>query len=312
MGMKAEAYLGIEIGGTKLQLVSADTCGNITRRVAIQVNREGGASGILAEIQHVLREWRDDFQWLAVGVGFGGPVERGSGVVAASFHISGWDGFPLGAWLAERTGVPVVVENDTNAAAFGEWKLGAGAGANPLFYTNSGSGVGGGLVVDGVIYHGAPPGEVEFGHLRLNKQGRTVEHAASGWALDLAVREAASGESAILASLIGSIKGGEARHLRAALDLCDAAASRILRETGGDLAYALSHVVHLFHPERIVLGGGVANIGEPWRDAVAAALPSCLMRAFLPGPEICLTALGEDAVPIGAVACAMEIYQERS
>jgi glucokinase len=303
--MKTSAYLGIEIGGTKLQLVAADTLGKIIQREPIQVDQAGGAEGILGEIRRVLDSWRDQYQWLAAGVGFGGPVERDSGVVAASFHITGWDGFPLGAWLNEQTGVPVAIENDTNAAAFGEWKLGAGAGVNPLFYTNSGSGVGGGLVVDGAIYHGAPPGEAEFGHLRLDKAGRTVEQAASGWALDLAVREAAHAGSSVLASMVGSEKGGEARHLKAALELSDPAAISILRNAAEDLAYALSHVVHLFHPERIVLGGGVSNIGEPWREAVAAALPSFLMKAFVPGPEVSLTTLGEDAVPIGAVACAM-------
>jgi len=107
-----------------------------------------------------------------------------------------------------------------------------------------------------------------------------------------------------LGQLVGDSVGGEAKHLGAALAAGDAAARRILDETAEDLAFALSHAVHLFHPEVIVMGGGLSEVGEPLRHAIEQALPRFVMEAFLPGPKVCLARLGEDAVPVGALILA--------
>jgi len=176
-----------------------------------------------------------------------------------------------------------------------------------VFYVTLGSGVGAGLVVDGQLYHGAKPGEAELGHLRLDREGTTLESRCSGWAVDARIRElAAQQPAATLARLAAGRTGGEAKHLKAALAENDLGAQRILRETASDLAFGLSHAVHLFHPAVIILGGGLALVGERLRDAVARALPPLLMEVFRPGPELVLAALGEDAVPVGALELARE------
>jgi len=107
--------------------------------------------------------------------------------------------------------------------------------------------------------------------------------------------------SSPLAGLIGNAPGGEAAHLSAALQQGDAAAVRILNEFAEDLAFGLSHAVHLFHPQIIVLGGGLSNVGEPLQARVRNALTGFIMEAFRPGPEIVLSKLGEDAVTVGAL-----------
>jgi glucokinase len=207
--------------------------------------------------------------------------------------------------LRSLTGASVVVENDSNSAALGEALRGAGRGFNPAFYFNMGSGVGSGLVMDGKIYHGAKPGEAEFGHLLLDRDKTTVESQCSGWAVDKKIRalKTTVPESA-LNRLVGEQTGGEAKHLAAALQEGDAAAQRILHETAQDLAFALSHIVHLFHPEVIVMGGGLSLVGEPLRAAIENALHGFVMEAFAPGPRVCLGELGEDAVPVGALLLA--------
>jgi glucokinase len=240
-----------------------------------------------------------------VGVGFGGPVDWRTGQICCSVHVEGWSGFPLGAWLEELAGAPASVENDANTAALAEARFGAGAEFDPIFYTNSGTGVGGGLIVRSEIYHGAPPGEAEFGHLRLDEQGTIVEDRCSGRAVDARVRElAVAHPGSALARLSRASPGGEARHLRAALEQDDAVALDLLRATARTLAFALSHVTHLFHPAAIVLGGGLSLIGESWRQAVARELPQFLMPALLPGPAVLLSALSEDVVPRGALELA--------
>jgi glucokinase len=129
-----------------------------------------------------------------VGIGFGGPVDRSRGVVATSFHVSGWGDFPLVAWVRDQlagddAGLPVVLENDANAATLAEAIAGAGAGSRIVFYTNAGSGIGAGVVVNGMLYHGRQGGELELGHLRLTPGGGILETLASGWALDRRVGE---------------------------------------------------------------------------------------------------------------------------
>jgi glucokinase len=297
--------LAIEIGGTKLQLVVGDAAGNILHRKRLTVNPAEGAPGIRRQIEQSLPDLLHAFPIHRVAVGFGGPVDWRRGRIACSHQIEGWSDFDLAGWLQPLVGVPVFVENDSNLAALGEATRGAGAGFNPVFYFNLGSGVGGGLVVNGAVYHGAPPGEVEFGHLRLDRSWATVESMCSGWAVDARIRALQTTEPAsALCQLIGNVPGGEAKHLAAAVAQGDSAARRVLQTTAEDVAFALSHAVHLFHPEIIILGGGLAGVGEPLRAAIAAALPQFVMEVFRPGPCVALAALGEDAVPVGALELA--------
>ncbi len=227
------------------------------------------------------------------------------GKICCSHHIEGWSDFELGKWLEGLTGAPVFVDNDANVAALGEAFHGTGFGANPVFYVTLGSGVGGGLIVDGRIYHGATPGEVEIGHVRLDRVGTILESRCSGWSVDARIRALADTEPAsVLVQLSREKPGNEARHLAEALRRKDGAARRILREVADDLAFGLSHVTQLFHPEVIILGGGLSNLGEPLRAEVAQALRPLVMKAFAPGPRFCLAKLAEDAVPVGALSLA--------
>ncbi len=298
-------FFGIEIGGTKLQIVAGDQAGLIEERFRFAVQPAEGAGGIRRQIEATLRDLLPRRKPAAIGVGFGGPVDWRQGVICCSHHIAGWSEFALGRWLRDLTGAPVYIDNDANVAALGEARHGAGAGFNPVFYITLGSGVGGGLVLDGGIYHGARPGEVEIGHVRLDRTGIILESRCSGWAVDAKVREAvAANASCLLARLAGNARRGEAKFLAAALAGGDADARRILDEVAADLGFGLSHVVQLLHPEVVVLGGGLSLMGEPLRAAVERSLPPWVMEAFHPGPKIVLAGLGEDAVPVGALELA--------
>jgi glucokinase len=298
-------YLGIEIGGTKLQLVAGDAAARITARVRLNVDQARGGAGIREQIQRALPNLLEQAQPAGIGVGFGGPVDSATGHICCSHQIEGWSEFPLGDWLRGLTGLPVRVDNDANTASLGEAQRGAGRGHNPVFYVTLGSGVGGGLVVDGRIYHGAKPGEAEIGHVRLDRSGVIVEDRCSGWAVDRKIRDACARElHSALTRLTANLTSGQARALVPALAQDDALARQILAEVADDLAFGLSHVTQLMHPEVIVLGGGLSLVGEPLRVAVASALQRYVMEAFAPGPRVVLAGLGEDAVPVGALLLA--------
>jgi len=313
----APLAVGIEIGGTKLQTALVGDDGAVHTRRADRVDPAAGAAGIrdalagqLAGLLDTARAagWRP----AAVGIGFGGPVDRSRGVVATSFHVGGWGQFPLAAWVAEQVrgplgDVPCVLENDSNAAALAEATHGAGRGARVVVYSNSGSGIGAGLVIDGRLYRGRTGGEMELGHLRVGADGGILEDLASGWALDRAVQAAVVRDPTgrlgrVAAELVGA---PTARLLPAALAAGDTVATGILQAAAGAYGLALSHAVHLLNPDVIVLGGGVAALGEPWRRAVADRLDALLMGPLRPMPPVRLAHLGEDVVPVGAALAAL-------
>jgi glucokinase len=306
------AYLGIEIGGTKLQLVLGDEGGKIQERRRLAVDWEEGAPGIRAQIQRVLPELKALAEVAAVGVGFGGPVAWRTGRICRSHQVEGWSEFDLRGWLEDLARVPVFVDNDANVATLGEANHGAGIGFDPVFYVTLGSGVGGGLVNGGRIYHGTAPGEAEIGHVRLDRSGTIVESRCSGWAVDARIRALKmSNPGSMLCRMLDDKPGGEARHLLPALERKDPGAEQILRETAEDLAFGLSHVSHLFHPQIIIIGGGLSGVGEPLRAAVEEALRGFIMDAFAPGPQVALAVLREDAVPVGALELARTRFEAR-
>jgi len=305
MAHSAANYIGIEIGGTKLQIVAGDSRGHIARRWRAIVDLNRGGPGICDQLLQGLGEIMPAAHARGIGVGFGGPVDWKTGRIAVSHQVEGWEDFELGKWLSEHARLPVRIENDSNLAALAEATRGAGAGFDPVFYFNMGSGVGGGIVINGRVYHGAPPGEAEFGHVRLDRSGATVESRCSGWAIDRRIRAIASANPAsFFGRAAAGINGGEARHFAAALAKDDPDARQILAELSGDLAFALSHVIHLLHPAVIVMGGGLSLVGEPLRKAIADALPTHVMEVFAPGPPLRLAEVGEDAVPVGALLLA--------
>ncbi|MSU33584.1 MAG: ROK family protein [Pedosphaera sp.] len=300
--------VGIEIGGTKLQVVAGNDVGSIVERHRFTVNPASGGAGIRSQIASTLPALLQRLHPVAVGVGFGGPVDWQTGRICCSHQVTGWSEFDLRSWLHERTSLPVAVDNDGNTGALGEARHGSGRGSNPVFYVTLGSGVGGGLVVDGRIYHGAKPGEAEIGHIRLDRTGTLLEKRCSGWAVDQRIRNAIVQEpNTALGQLCAGSPGCEARHLTAALTAHDELATRLLNETVDDLAFGLSHVVNLIHPEIIILGGGLSLLGEPLRSRVQDRLPRYVMDSFLPGPRVALAELREDSVPVGALELARDV-----
>ncbi|HZF63182.1 MAG TPA: ROK family protein [Chitinophagaceae bacterium] len=306
-----KTYIGVEIGGTKLQLVRGRGT-EIEEELRYNIDASQGAGVIRQCILEGISKLKEEHKTAAIGVGFGGPVDWRTGTVQVSHQVAGWDNFPLKQWLENEAQLPVVVDNDANTAAFAESLFGAGKEHRLVFYATLGSGVGGGYVIDKKIYHGAVPGEVEIGHVRLDKSGRTVESTCSGWAVNEKIRKLIQkNDHCLLAALSKQHTGAEALLLKPALEQGDLMSKEILGAVADDLAFAFSHIVHLFHPEVLVIGGGLSLLGNYLLDGIKQQLPSYLMKAFHPGPIISVASLNEGVVPIGALALAKQLFDSK-
>jgi len=299
-------YIGIEIGGTKLQLGLGLGDGAMVRLWRGAVNPAAGGSGIRRQITAAVPEVLSGQglslqQVRGIGIGFGGPVDDATQSIVRSHQIDGWEDFPISRWLTESLGLPAALGNDADVAGLAEATFGAGKGVSPIFYVTVGSGIGGGFIVDGRIYRGVGRGAAEIGHLRvISSEGEHVplEHVASGWGMETRAR--------------GHGQSWTARQI-ADESPRDPLARSILDDAIAALAEAICHVVTLLCPRRIVIGGGVSLMGEerffaPLRKAVAA-------REFAPFAgltDIVPAALGEEVVVHGALALARQRFGNAS
>jgi glucokinase len=320
-------FLGIEIGGTKLQLgVGTGRGGPLVALQRAQVQRSRGALGIRETIVEMARPLVQQYDVQRVGLGFGGPVDASAGNVLRSFQISGWDGFPLTQWCRETLLLPSVLENDSNLAGLGEARFGAGKGAHVVVYSNVGSGIGGALVIDGKLYLGGAKAAVaEIGHLRPGPQAekpeQTVESVASGWGIaDQArteIERLSAGSTAPTTSMYDQVNGDLTRLTGkivadAAAD-GDPIAKRVLNNAMQTYGWALAQAITLVAPNIVVVGGGVSQLGEsmffePLREFVEQYVMPPLRQTY----EIRPAALGEEVVVHGALALAADSHSDRS
>ncbi len=295
-------YLGLEIGGTKLQLGVG--CGDgvlaaLWRGTVVPADGPDGIRRqILAAVPQVLeRAGLQPGQLRGIGIGFGGPVADTTRTIIKSHQIEGWDNFPLADWISDVVGLPAVLGNDADVAGLAEALHGAGKGLSPIFYITVGSGIGGGLVIDGEIYRGCGRGAAEIGHLRVQHHGRfvPVEDVASGWGM---ARQAVQrGRDMAVTQIAQAAKEG------------DPVAQAILDDARTTLAEAICHVIALLCPRRIVIGGGVSLLGEtrffePLRQLVAERI----FRPFAGLTDIVPAILGEEVVVHGALALAQATF----
>jgi glucokinase len=324
-------YLGIEIGGTKLQIGVGPDDGKLRALWRGQVDVAAGPDGIRRQIASAVPELLASSgisreQLRGAGIGFGGPVDDNTHTVIKSHQIAGWDDFPLGDWVSDVVAAPAVLGNDADVAGLAEALHGAGKWLSPIFYITIGSGIGGGLILDGEIYRGVGRGAAEVGHLFLElttflhddpreiySGTRTLEQTASGWGIQNNARAYMEefGEPwdqpncARLLELCGSADEIKVEHIAQAAAEGDRAGCMLLRGAIQPLAGALCNVIALLCPRRIIIGGGVSLIGEelffkPLRQAVA----ELVFKPFAGLTDIVPAALGEEVVVHGAIALA--------
>jgi glucokinase len=306
--------IGVDIGGTKIAAGVVDDGGRLIDRElrATPGNDVAQTESMIAEVVGVLAGRHDV---AAVGIGAAGWIDADGGTVLFAPHLA-WRNEPLRDALTGRIGLPLLVENDANAAAWAEYRFGAAQGRAVVVCVTLGTGIGGGLVVNGEVYRGAYGIACEYGHMTLIPDGRRCacgnrgcwEMYASGRALARDARELAD-ESPVAAArmieLAGSVDDLSGPIVTAAAADGDPAARSICTSMGRHLGRGLANLAAVLDPSIFVIGGGVSAAGGLLIDPARAEFAHSLTgRGFRPEAEVALAALGPAAGLVGAADLA--------
>ena len=308
--------IGVDVGGTKVLGGVVNEHGTVLAHARRDTPRQGG-SALTQAIADVARELMRDFDVTCVGISAAGFVSSDRKTMLATPNIAGWNGVNLDKELGTLIGLPLVIENDANAAAWGEARFGAGVNEEHLMMLTIGTGIGGGVVVNGQLYRGAFGIAAEFGHMRVVPGGHLCgcgargcfEQYASGNALLRHAREAISASPEVARNLLalgdGTVAGLTGKHITDAARQGDAVALAAFNTTAQWLGAGIASLSVLLDPACVVIGGGVIDAGEillaPTRAAVERNMP---FAGKHPSPRIIAAELGNEAGLVGAADLA--------
>jgi glucokinase len=319
--VNGQYIIGVDLGGTNIGVgaMCVDGSGSIPMR--LEPTEPGrGADAVVDRIVQMIEDviadviarsgvTRDDIA--GVGIGAPGPLDREHGIVVIAPNL-GWRNFPLRDVIAERVHLPSTLDNDANCATVGEWWQGAARGGRNVVGLTIGTGIGGGLILDGKLYHGSSDVAGEIGHTTIDSTGRycrcgnygCLEAYASGPAIAVRAREALERDEV---SILPKMVGGNLELLTAATvyeaaKQGDALAREVVRDTAKFLGTGIANLLNIINPDVVVVAGGVTKAGEPLFEPLRAEVKR---RAFQPAVAACRIVPGSlpgTAGIVGAVA----------
>ncbi len=319
----APPVIGVEIGGSKLQAALGTRDGEILHILTERAKPEAGAGGIRAQIESLVSRVMSETgavygaaaRAASIGVGFGGPVDAATGTTLVSHQVAGWENFALKDWFEKTFDIPARVENDSNAAGWAEYCCGAGRGAQRMVYMNIGSGIGGAVILDGVLYNGQGLGAGEIGHTYIpnlwagadaDRPFDKVENLCSGWAVERRLRQV---DRIPPGSPLYEMTEGRPNRITGpviaeAAERGDRLVHEMLDRITEMLGLAIANVITVLHPERFVVGGGFAQMGPPLFERLRAAVENYVFPPFRGRYEILPAQLEQHVVVVGALLLA--------
>jgi glucokinase len=297
--------VGVDLGGTNIVVGALPQDGNkgeVLSPLTVPTEAHRGAKFVVDRIVGLIEETmnvvttqhggsRDDFA--GVGIGSPGPLDRSTGTVINTPNL-GWRNFPLRDLISNAVGLPATLDNDANCATYGEWWQGAGRDVDTLVGLTLGTGIGGGIVLNGEIFHGASDAAGEIGHMTIEANGRKckcgnygcLEAYASGPAIALrAVEGLEAGTESLLPALVnGRLEDITAATVYEAVVLGDAYANDVMRETAKILGAGIANMINVLNPEMVVIAGGVTRAGDHLFSPLRAEVRR---RAFKSAQEAC-------------------------
>ena len=309
----------VDMGASHMSIAVADFTARILREFEVPLDIKNGPKVCLAEAHQQLLKLLESLglsieNISAVGVGVPGPVITEAGMVVAPPIMPGWDRYPIRATLEKKWGCPVTLNNDAELGALGEWAYGAGRGEKNIAYIKVGSGIGAGLILNQQIYGGTRGAAGEIGHLTIDENGPLcncgnhgcLEAFASGHAIaqqgELLVQ---SGKRTLLSDL-GTEKI-TAHEVAEAARRGDLHAQEILRRSGTFIGIAIAGLINLFNPSIVIIGGGVAQVGDLLTAPIRQAVRERAMRASEQSVRITTAMLGRRSLLMGATVQAINV-----
>lgn len=307
--------IGVDLGGTNLRTALLSPAGDVLARHKEATHASEGWEKVVARLIDDINHQRENalrkgLDVIAAGVGAPGVIHVDKGIVVKSPNFPDWNNVPLKEHLEKALGIPVYIENDANAAALGEQWRGAGRDIGSMILLTLGTGVGGGIILDNKIWHGADGMAGEIGHMTLIPEGRPcscknvgcLEMYASARGIVQSYREAAAQQSDA-----GTTPGKQitSEEIYALARGGNAIAAGVMKNMGRMLGIGIANLINIFNPERIVIGGGVKDAWPLFIDSVREEI---MRRAFeVPArrTEIVPSLLGDDAGMVGAAAVAL-------
>jgi len=314
--------VAVDFGGTKVEAALVDSDGRLvegsrhrqpTGRTATVADLEASVGGAVRDTVAALPA---DAELIGVGIGCAGPIDRTLGLVSP-LNVPHWRDYPLRAEIANRVNMRATLDNDANCATFGEFWRGAARGGRDVIGMTLGTGIGGGLVLDGRLYHGASDAAGEIGHTSIETNGRRckcgnygcLEAYCSGPAIAERAREALEGDPSptIDALIDGDMSRLTAHVVYEAARRGDVVAREVVRDTARFLGTGLSNLINIFNPDTVVLAGGVTQAGEALMLPLQAEVKR---RAFKSSVDACRIVLGSLPMSAGVVG-AVATFKER-
>lgn len=319
---KKQRYIvGVDLGGTNIVAGAMPEDGS--RQIAMRsqpTHAELGADVVATRIIQIIGDvitvtmaetGADRSDFMGVGIGAPGPLDREKGLVIIAPNL-GWRNYPLRDLIAGGVGLPATLDNDANCATLGEWWCGAARGARNVVGLTIGTGIGGGLILDGRLYHGASDVAGELGHTTIDSTGRRckcgnygcLEAYASGPNIAERAREAiGSDEASVLRDLVdGKLELITAQTVYDAANQGDQIAREVVRDTAKFLGIGVANLLNIFNPDVVVIAGGVTQAGDALFEPMRAEVRR---RAFKPAVDACqivAATLPGTAGVVGAVA----------
>lgn len=317
-----EHVVGIDIGGTKLATVVADKTGHILGKVRKPTHSEKGPEYAIGLLFDMVREvvsqvGLEQTSISAIGVSCGGPLDTKTGIVYSPPNLPGWDALPLKALLESEFQVPVIIENDANASALAEFRFGGGRGYSAVLYMTMSTGIGGGIVIDGQVYHGANDSAGEVGHQILLPNGPRcgcgkrgcLEALCSGPAIARRAqaalqkqRKGGKSPTALLTLADGRIEAIKSEHVLAAARTGDALALELVQETAYYMGWGIANLVNILNPDIVLLGTIAVAAGDLLLDPIRETVSNFAMTRPAEAVHIAPAQLGDALGDLAAVA----------
>ena len=321
--MSEQQVIAVDLGGTHIRVSMVSEAGALSHRSAIATDAKQGPHAVISRIAQLVNAVAEDAgvdPSVPVGVASPGPLNPRTGVVLYTPNLPGWRNVPIVNLLTAQTNRPVTIANDGNCAALGEARFGSARGVNNLVYLALGTGIGGGVISEGVLIDGKNGLGAEVGHTLVALDGPRcscgsvgcLESFAAGWALKREaelVATTADGDTMRALAGEGEIHAGIVAQ---AARNGDPAATLILERAGRALGAAMGSFVNMFDPEMIIIGGGVAAIGDVLVEAAKRVMPSYSFVDMRREVRIAYSSLGNDTGLYGAGALAMAAFPQRA